>query len=180
MLAGFASFSDAISAVPKLIGSGTEPTAVEFLTRRVIELTEEYLGRPFPRFEGDAALLFTFDGSEEAEVEKRMERAAELCLKEGAIDCYFVDTDERTDAVWKARGAFLEAIKASAGQMDEGDVVVPRAEIMAFVERLAAISAESGLRVEYFGHAGDGNLHVYFCRDGLAESEWDARLSRGI
>lgn len=180
MLAGFDSFSAAIAAVPKLIGSGTEPTAVEFLTRRVIELTEEYLGRAFPRFEGDAALLFTFDGSEEAEVEKRMERAAELCLGEGAIDCYFVDTDERMDAVWKARGAFLEAIKASAGQMDEGDVVVPRAEITAFVERLAAISAESGLRVEYFGHAGDGNLHVYFCRDGLAESEWDARLSRAF
>ncbi len=177
MLAGFASLSAAIAVVPKLIGSGSEPTAVEFLTRRVIELTEEYLGRPFPRFAGDAALLFTFDGGDETDVAKRMACAAELCLGEGAIDCYFVDTEERMDAVWKARGAFLEAIKTSAGQMDEGDVAVPRASIAAFVEQFDAISVESGLRVEYFGHAGDGNLHVYFCRDGLTAPEWDERLS---
>ncbi len=180
MLAGFRSFSDAISAVPKIICSGTEPTAVEFLTRRAIELTEEYLGRPFPKFSGDAALLLTYDGSDEGEVMRRVEQAAEICLGQDAIDCYMVDTEERAGAVWKARGAFLEAIKASAGMLDECDVVVPRASIESFVEKLAPISAESGLRIEYFGHAGDGNLHVYLCRDGIDEAKWDKGLREGF
>ena len=180
MLAGFESFSQAIAAVPKLIGSGTEPTALEFLTRRAIALTEEYLRRPFPRFQGEAALLLTFDGGDEEEVERRTARAAELCLEHNAIDCYYVDTEERKDAVWKARGAFLEAIKASAGQLDEGDVVVPRASITSFVEQLAPISQKAGLRVEYFGHAGDGNLHVYFCRDSMDETAWQGGLSTGF
>ena len=180
MLVGFDSFSNAIAAVPKLISSRTEPTAVEFFSRRAIELTEEYLGRAFPRFSGDSALLLTFDGGDEESVAMRMECAAELCLAESAIDCYYVDTEERRTTVWKTRGAFLEAIKASAGQLDEGDVVVPCASITNFVERLDSISEESGLRVEYFGHAGDGNLHVYFCRDALSEEKWKTGLTVGF
>jgi len=180
VLAGFDTFANAVAAVPKIICSGTGPTAVEFLTRRAISLTEEYLGRLFPKFPGEAALLLTYDGSSERDVMERIEQSAEICIGENAIDCYIVDTEERSGAVWKARGAFLEAIKASAGQLDECDVVVPRANIEAFVAKLMPISEESGLRIEYFGHAGDGNLHVYLCRDGVEQEKWDKGLASGF
>ncbi len=176
LLAGFETFADAVAAVPKLLKSGAEPTAMEFLTRRVIALTEEYLGKPFPKFPGESALLMTYDGSDEKSVSRRIEQAADICLSNNAIDCYLVDTEERIASVWQARGAFFEAIKASAGQLDEGDMVVPRAGITDFVARINEVSEECGLRVEYFGHAGDGNLHVYFCRDGMKEAEWKRKL----
>ena len=86
------------------------------------------------------------------------------------------DTDERKESIWSARGAFLEAIKGSTSTMDECDVVVPRNSIAEFVTRLTAISEKSNLRIRSFGHAGDGNLHIYVCRDDVAEDVWKQRL----
>ena len=180
LLCPFPSFHQAIAAVPELLQLGVDPTAVEFFTRDVIALAEDFLGKRFPKIGTDAALLLTFDGSDAAEVEARSEKAARLCLTLGAPDVFIVDTDERKSAVWSARGAFLEAIKAGAVQMDECDVVVPRANIIPFVERVEQLSRELDMRIPYFGHAGDGNLHIYLCRDGLSKDAFEQKLGQGF
>lgn len=180
LLCPFPSFRQAIAAVPELLHLGVGPTAVEFLTRDVIALAEDFLGKRFPKISTDAALLLTFDGSDAAEVEARSEKAARLCLTLGAPDVFIVDTDERKSAVWSARGTFLEAIKAGAVQMDECDVVVPRANIVPFVERVEQLSHELDMRIPYFGHAGDGNLHIYLCRDALSEQAFHQKLEQGF
>ena len=128
LLAPFPTFQAAISAVPELIRSGTDPTAVEFLTRDVISLAEDYLGKRFPRIQGDTALLLTYDGFLAEDVRERTDRASELCIEKGAYDVFQVDTEERRASVWTARGAFLEAIKSSTTEFDECDVVVPRSK----------------------------------------------------
>ena len=56
--------------------------------------------------------------------------------------------------------------------MDECDVVVPRDVIPAFVRESVAIGKKAGVRVCSFGHAGDGNLHIYACCDDMEESAW--------
>ena len=56
--------------------------------------------------------------------------------------------------------------------MDECDVVVPRDAIPEFMRGVKAISRETGVRILSFGHAGDGNLHVYACRGDLSEAAW--------
>lgn len=180
LLAPFPTFQAAVSTVPELIRSGTDPTAVEFLTRDVISLAEDYLGKRFPRIQGDTALLLTYDGFSAAEVRERTDRASELCIEKGAYDVFQVDTEERRASVWTARGAFLEAIKSSTNEFDECDVVVPRNRVMDFTECINELSGKIGLRIPYFGHAGDGNLHVYFCRDGLEEALWEKRLQEGF
>jgi glycolate oxidase len=83
-----------------------------------------------------------------------------------------VDTDERKKSVWSARGAFLEAIKASTTEMDECDVVVPGNQVDTFIKYTHELAYQFGIRIPSFGHAGDGNLHVYICRDDLADSDW--------
>ena len=93
-------------------------------------------------------------------------------LKEGALDVLFVDTEERMESVWSARGAFLEAIKNSTTEMDECDVVVPRSKIADFILFTHEVSKNLQLRLPSFGHAGDGNLHIYLCRDNLKEKQW--------
>jgi len=101
-----------------------------------------------------------------------------MCLEEGALDVYISDTEERQNMIWSARGAFLEAIKSSTPQMDECDVVVPGnriAEYMSFVNKL---QNDHKIRIRSFGHAGDGNLHVYVCRDDLDEKTWKSKLDK--
>ena len=103
---------------------------------------------------------------------------ADLCLSLGAIDAYIVDTEERKKSVWNARGAFLEAIKASTTEMDECDVVVPRSCVDEFIKYTHLLAKEAGVRIPSFGHAGDGNLHVYICRDALDDAAWEKDAQR--
>lgn len=180
LLAPFPTFRQAISTVPELVRSGTNPTAVEFLTRDVISLAEDYLGKRFPRIQGDTALLLTYDGLSEEEVRDRTDRASKLCVEKGAYDVFHVDTEERMASVWTARGAFLEATKFSTPEFDECDVVVPRSKIIEFTECVSELSGNLGIRIPYFGHAGDGNLHVYFCRDGLEKDLFRKKLQEGF
>ena len=93
---------------------------------------------------------------------------------------FLCDTDERKGSVWSARGAFLEAIKSSTDEMDECDVVVPRKSVAEFVLYTHELSQQVGIRLPGFGHAGDGNLHIYLCRDGLDNEEWESRKQKAF
>ena len=177
LLVPFPDMKSAIESVPKIICSKVIPTAIEYMSRDTILFSESYLGKRFPDTKSDAYILLTFDGSTEAEVNADLETVAELCLSIGAIDAYIVDTDERKKAVWSARGAFLEAIKASTTEMDECDVVVPVKNVDAFIKYTHELAREFDVRIPSFGHAGDGNLHVYVCRDALDEAAWKKTLS---
>lgn len=177
LLVPFEDMKSAIESVPKIICSKVTPTAIEYMSRDTILFSEDYLGKKFPDTKSDAYILLTFDGNTAAQVEQDMETVAELCLELGAKDAYIVDTEERKKSVWSARGAFLEAIKASTTEMDECDVVVPVNKVDEFIKHTHALADEFNVRIPSFGHAGDGNLHVYICRDGLDEKEWQKTLS---
>ncbi|MBE6702175.1 MAG: FAD-binding oxidoreductase [Ruminococcaceae bacterium] len=177
LLVPFPDMKSAIEAVPKIICSKVIPTAIEYMSRDTILFSEDYLGKKFPDTKSDAYILLTFDGNSDAQVEKDMATVADLCLEIGALDAYIVDTEERKKSVWSARGAFLEAIKASTTEMDECDVVVPVNKVDAFIKFTHALADEYKVRIPSFGHAGDGNLHVYICRDALSDADWKKTLS---
>ena len=177
LLVPFPDMKSAIEAVPKIIRSKVIPTAIEYMSRDTILFSEDYLGKRFPDSKNDAYILLTFDGNTDAQVQQDMGTVADLCLELGAIDAYIVDTDERKKSVWSARGAFLEAIKASTTEMDECDVVVPVNKVDEFIKYTHALAEEFQVRIPSFGHAGDGNLHVYICRDALSNEDWEQTLS---
>jgi len=173
LLVPFPDMKSAIEAVPQIFRSKVTPTAIEYMSRDTILFSENYLGKRFPDTKNDAYILLTFDGNTDAQVEEDMKKVADLCLEIGALDAYIVDTEERKKAVWSARGAFLEAIKASTTEMDECDVVVPVNRVDEFIKFTHSLAEEMKVRIPSFGHAGDGNLHVYICRDSLSDSAWE-------
>lgn len=177
LLVPFSDMKSAIEAVPHIIRSKVTPTAIEYMSRDTILFSESYLGKKFPDTKNDAYILLTFDGNTEAQVEQDMSTVAELCLEIGALDAYIVDTEERKKSVWSARGAFLEAIKASTTEMDECDVVVPGNKVDTFIKFTHELAKEFNVRIPSFGHAGDGNLHVYICRDELSDEAWEKILA---
>ena len=180
LLVPFPSIERAIETVPKLIKNRASLTAIEFFERGTLLFAEEYLGRKFPDTASPAYLLLTVDGNDADAVERELDTVAELCLAESAVDVFWVDTEERKDSVWKPRGAFLEAIKASTTEMDECDVVVPRSSVAEFILYTHVVARELGLRIPSFGHAGDGNLHVYICRDDLNAADWKESLEKAF
>jgi len=157
-----------------------QATAIEFMERDTLLFSEEYLGKKFPDTRSDAYILLTFDGNSKEKVEEIYSQAAELCLKNGAVDVFIVDTDERKQSVWAARGAFLEAIKASTTEMDECDVVVPRNKVADFIKYTHQVAKELQMRIPSFGHAGDGNLHIYLCRDQMDEKQWHQKMTNAF
>ena len=177
LLIPFPNLEMAIGTVPKIVKSKSAPTAIEFMQREVILAAEEFLGKKFPDNSSDAYLLLTFDGNNIEDIEKAYESAANICLEEGALDVFITDTDERKEAVWSARGAFLEAVKATTTDMDECDVVVPRNKVAEFINYTNELQKEFDVRIRSFGHAGDGNLHVYVLKDALSDEAWEKKLS---
>jgi glycolate oxidase len=176
LLVPFPTLEKAIRTVPLIIRSKAIPTAVEFMERDVIIDSEEYSGKKFPDNQSDAYLLLKFDGNSTKEIEEYYDGVAKICLEQGAVDVLIADTDERNDTIWKARGAFLEAIKGSTTYMDEADIVVPRNRINDLVEYTHSLQKEVGVRIKTFGHAGDGNLHAYILKDDLGNDVWEQRL----
>ncbi len=180
LLVPFATMEAAIGIVPQIIKARAVPTAIEYMSRETILFAEQYLGKRFPDNKHDAYILLSFDGNTVEQLLEEYSFVADICLNNGALDVYIADTQERKDSVWNARGAFLEAIKASTSRMDECDVVVPRDKIAGFIIFTHELSKKLNIRIPSFGHAGDGNLHIYICRDKLDEEEWQNKLKQAF
>ncbi len=179
----FEDLETAISTVPKLKKAGLGPQALEFMEREIVLSSERYIGRSvFPQeLEGveiGAYLLVNFDGEDEDELMDVVEKCSELVLEEGALDVLIADTPAKIKDAWAARSSFLEAISAETKLLDECDVVVPVNHIPEFLTFANACGEECGLTIKSFGHAGDGNLHIYQCSNDLSEEEFKERVDR--
>ena len=180
LLVPFPTLKHAIDTVPVIMKSKVIPTAVEFMEREVIMDAEEFLGMRFPDKTADAYLLLKFDGNSTEEISGYYDDVAKICLDQGAIDLFIADTEERETPIWKTRGAFLEAIKGSTTEMDEVDCVVPRDCVNTFVEHVHQVREDMGIRIKSFGHAGDGNLHIYILRDDMNDEQWKKNLEEAM
>ena len=76
-------------------------------------------------------------------------------------------TSKEAELIWKAREALLLAIQKSTPKMDEVDVSVPIDRIPLVLKRIEELEQEEKMRIPNFGHAGDGNLHIYLCSDEM-------------
>lgn len=180
LLVPFHNREEAIKAAPVLIKNHVTPTAVEFLEKQSLQYSETFLGKKIPHNNFEAYLLLSYDGNTDESVENDIKIASNMCLELGAIDVFLVDTAERAKSVWTVRGGFLEAIKSSTDEIDEIDVCLPRSAVSAYLAYAREISEQLHIRIPYFGHIGDGNLHIYFCKDGMAQSDWESIVHKGF
>ena len=179
----FEDLESAISTVPLIKKANLGPQALEFMAREIVLSSERYIGRSvFPQvIEGVTAgayLLVTFDGEDEDELLDLVEKTSDLVLEQGALDVLVADSPAKIKDAWAARSSFLEAIEAETKLLDECDVVVPCNQIASFLTFAKKFGEECGLIIKSFGHAGDGNLHIYQCSNDLPEEEFKARVDK--
>lgn len=176
----FRDIAAAIASVPAIKLAGLDPQSIEFMERDIVDSSAEFTGNTvFPTtLNGEpvgAYILVTLVGDSESELSLKMDRLGELAGKVGAYDVLVVWTDGLKKDVWAARSAFLTVIEAETKLLDEMDVVVPVDRIAEFLTFTHDEGERLGIRIRSFGHAGDGNLHIYCCSNELEEEEFKRR-----
>ena len=174
VLVPFADLGTGIRSVLTILQANANPTAVEFMERKVVALGESFSGVQYPRPDAGSYILLTFDGHE-SEVNANIERVRRLALDNGAIDYIVLRSAEQAADIWKVRGALVMAVEAVSEQ-EPVDIVVPISHTADFVRYINELEASSGVRMIAFGHAGDGNVHLCVVRDGRDQQTWEREL----
>ena len=179
----FADIATAIASVPSIKLANLDPQSIEFMERDIVDSSAAFTGNPvFPTVvdgkQAGAYILVTLVGNSEAELTEKMKRLGDVAEKVGAYDVLVVWTANLKKDVWAARSAFLTVIEAETKLLDEMDVVVPVDKIAEFLVYTHDEAERCGVYVRSFGHAGDGNLHIYCCSNDLEEDEFKARVKR--
>jgi len=209
LLISFESLKAGIEAVPVLLKANLNPTALEFIERKVVKLGEDFLHLKWPDSDGAAYLLVTFDGSKE-EIENNISKLEKTLLGEGIPKqvrndseqarndseqarndshpelvsgshnrIIVLDNTEVSQNVWKIRGCLVKAVEAVSEQ-EPLDIVVPISRVDDFVNFVNELETESGMQMISFGHAGDGNVHLCVVRGDRSEEVWEKELHQNL
>lgn len=177
----YPTLTQAIKSVPAILASGVVPTTVEFMGRKVIDLWESYANQKFPVSEGNGFIIVGIDAFTKGEVEAELKQVLETVKQfdAGKAVVLAADSDE-AKLIWKAREELLLAIQKSTPMMDEVDISVPIDHIPDVLKRIDELEKEVGMRIPNFGHAGDGNLHIYLCSDDDSKEVFDKKSKEVI
>lgn len=178
VLVSYDSLKTGIESVTKIIQANINPTAIEFIERKVVQLGEEYVGYTFPDDKAVAYLLLTFDGTKK-EIETHIAQLEKVVKEYGAISVLPLNDKEESAKVWQIRGALVKAVEAVSEQ-EPLDIVVPINQIDTFVNFVNELEKESGMGMISFGHAGDGNVHLCVVRGKRREEEWKRDLHKNL
>ena len=180
LLAAFETTGHGGAAVSAIIGSGILPGAIEMMDALAIEAAEAAVACRYPEGAG-AVLIVELDGPQ-ADVERETAAVRALCEKAGATEIRAAqDAAERT-AIWRGRRSAFAAVGRISPAYIVQDGVVPRTALTEVLDRIAELSAESGIRVANVFHAGDGNLHPLVLFDDAIPAACEAaeKLSGAI
>ena len=180
-LVPFRDVESCIHSVPKIKLANLDPQSIEFMDADIVTSSAAFTGNPiFPESvnneEVGASILVTFVGNDEDELDQKMIKLGEVAEEAGALDVLVVATSANKKEAWAARSSFLTAIEADTKLIDEMDVVVPVDKIPDFLIYIRQLGEENGIRIRNFGHAGDGNLHIYCCSTDLDEEEFKKKV----
>ena len=169
ILVPFNTLKEGIKSVTALLKTNSNPTAIEFMEKDVAFNAEKFLDLELPTHKGDAYLILTFDGDEKS-ININKSIAEEVVIKNGALDFINLNKEE-SEVTWKIRGALCSAVTAGSEQIPI-DIVVPVTKISDFAYYAGELSKKYNIKIVYFGHAGDGNVHLCVIRNGMQENEW--------
>jgi len=157
LLIPFRNVYEACDAVSAIFHAGVHPAALEFMEKRAIDATVEYLGEIYIPIEEEsvAHLLVSLDENIEIELQDCVEAVSKFDIGE----ILFAENQTEKERIWQIRRRVAEIVKMNGYTIEE-DTVVPRANLAKLVEEMHELADENHFKVVCYGHAGDGNLHV--------------------
>lgn len=158
----FATIEAAANAIGEVLSAGLLPCALEVADSVTLRYFRAAQGL-VPRDAG-AYLFVEVDGLPES-VNAEAKLLRDILSGAGALDCHEATTDAQVEELWQTRRSFSTALSASGKAKLNEDIVVPRGKLVELVAFAQQLGHKHALEVACFGHAGDGNIHVYLLLD---------------
>ncbi len=167
--AAYRDIQSAAAAVAALMAQPVTPCALEFMDAAAIAMVRGYAAVDVPAATG-ALLMIEVDGAH-AGIEDAAAVLAAAARNEGLLEVRHARDAAEVEALWRTRRALSPALRQVAPKKINEDLVVPVSRLAEFIDGLAHLSRETGIRIVNFGHAGNGNIHVNLLmnRDDSAE-----------
>ena len=180
MLAYFNSIKEACATVSKIFLVGANPSALELMERKGIELVTNNTDQTFPFQENETCyLLIEVDGNKMESIYEECETINSVLEDHKATNVLFAENEAEKEKLWKVRRSIGEIVKIK-NTFKEEDTVVPRAQLPELMEYLKILEQEYNFESICYGHAGDGNLHINILKKDLSEDAWKNDLPHAI
>ncbi|MCB0857991.1 MAG: FAD-binding oxidoreductase [Solirubrobacterales bacterium] len=150
-------------AITEIMGSGLQPSALEFLDRGALESSLGSFPSDAPEVAGFAVIAET-DGSA-GEVERSTGELVEAMSDLALSPPTTINDRAAIRRFWNWRDGVSIAVTAQRGGKISEDVVVPVEHLADAIEETVEIGNRHDLPACSWGHAGDGNLHSSFLVD---------------
>ncbi len=159
----FESFEQMAKAVPVIVESGA--SACELMDRSLMDMAREHLEayRDILPEDCAAALLVEHTGQTEQEVKERIEET-DKAVGELACGRMVVLDEERQKRLWRMRQDAVPLLDRVKGRRRPvpfiEDVSVENTKLAEYIAGLEEIGRRFKIAMSFYGHAGDGELHI--------------------
>ncbi|AYW48432.1 FAD-binding oxidoreductase [Tetragenococcus osmophilus] len=174
MLVGFEKLEDLAPTVYEILNSPVEPVALELLEKNSVSYAEDYLQVEMPKQEGAAFLLLTLNSNDEKALNRELDEVRSIVNSAGALNIRDIDEKE-AKLVWNIRDHILTGIYAAA-TTKMYDPVVPTRYVPDLIIQSKKYADEMEISSAFFGHAGDGNIHICVLQEDYEDLQWKEML----
>jgi len=158
ILVAFDQAANAAQAVADVTAAGVIPNVMEYLDGDAARCSNNY--EPVAGLEDVAAiLLFETAGERDAD---QTSKIIEICRQNHCSLWRHAISKGEAEELWRIRRNLSKAVRAAAKFRYNEDIAVPVSRFTTMIAYVSRMNAESPTRINAFGHAGDGNLHVSF------------------
>ncbi len=162
-MATFPRLVDAGRAVSQIMRSGAIPSVLEVVEKTCIKAINQRTTLNLPEVE--AILLAETDGFIKEEALFQMNKIVEIFRENGAMEVKWAESEEESQALWKARKAAYPVVSSLNNTTFGEDITVPLSKVPDMLQELEHLGTKYHLIFPTVGHVADGNLHPHFSYD---------------
>ena len=172
VLATFNKMEDAAEVVATITASGIIPSVLEFIDGDTLSCVLEYI-KVDNIEKSEAVLLIEVDGNDKDEVQQEFEKVLKICKEKRSKSLQYAETKEEKEKLWTVRRSISASLLRIAPTKVNEDICVPASKLPAMVKYIQDLSQKHKVKINTFGHAGDGNLHVNFLCDSRNKEQME-------
>jgi len=155
-LAAFDTTEAAARTVSEIIAAGIIPNVLEYIDGDAAECANRY-----EKTEGiDNAAAVLLMETTDIDKKEQAEQINKICRKNRCAYIRVEDNPERAELLWRIRRNISHAAKAISKAKISEDIAVPISQFPHLVTFVSDLNRSCRLKINSYGHAGDGNLHV--------------------